>query len=540
MRKCVAFLSLGIVFGVHGVSLEEAIVSAYNNNVGWKASQAEKNAALEQYKHAEAAFLPTLDATFSAAREGNDVKSYNRREVEKSRLVLGNVIDNTGEVVPDLATVSAIPYKEQFYEHNRNVSKQTQTQMALQLNQNLFNSFKDVNNVRAKKNLVRAAFHKLKKAEQDLIVNVVKTYTEVWAERQKLLAHIKKEQNLKKLHESQEICLAAGMATPADVAEAESKYQTAVYERVDAETKVVEAEVKFRHITGLQADKKILIPNLNIKLPKDLNELEKIALRSNQEILHERFKNQSAENELDIAKGELGPKCDLKLQAGRTLNKPNDFYKRTSQNRYSAELSVTVPIFHMQNYANVGVYSEKAKQTKFAAEDKVLEIKKNCKIYWRTYKSAEASIKASSTAVKSAEITSESNLDQTNLGMKSNTEFLDAETSLLKARINLADSIKNKIDAAIQLFALTGNLDLRSMLITLQKNKGVLDPMEAAKAKGKIKKAKRAGKKISKEDWIKKLAEKREIAAQQKQSNKLNNKEEVTDQRGRVSGSVKP
>ena len=65
MRKCVAFLSLGIVFGVHGVSLEEAIVSAYNNNVGWKASQAEKNAALEQYKHAEAAFLPTLDATLA-------------------------------------------------------------------------------------------------------------------------------------------------------------------------------------------------------------------------------------------------------------------------------------------------------------------------------------------------------------------------------------------------------------------------------------------------------------------------------------------
>lgn len=537
MKKYVALLSFGLVFGVHGVDLEEAIVSAYNNNVGWKASQAEKNAALEQYKHAEAAFLPTLDATFSAAREGNDVKSYNRREIEKSRLVLGNVINNTGGVDPDLATVSAIPYKEQFYEHNRNVSKQTQTQMALQLNQNLFNSFKDVNNVKAKKNLFRAAFHKLKKAEQDLIVSVVITYTEVWAARQKLQAHIQKEQNLKKLHESQEVCLSAGMATPADVAEAEAKYQTAVYERVDAETKVVEAEVKFRHITGLEAGKKMFIPNLNLKLPKDLDELEKIALRSNQEILRERFSNQAAENELDIAKGELGPKCDLTLRAGRILNKPDSFYSRTSQNNYSAELSVKVPIFHMQNHANVGIYSEKAKQAKFVAEDKVLEIKKNCKIYWRAYKSAEASIKASSTAVKSAEITSESNLDQTNLGMKSNTEFLDAETSLLTARIHLADSIKNKIDAAIQLFALTGNLDLRSMLITLKKNKGVLDPMEVAKAK---RKARISRKKISKEEWVKKLAEKRELAAQKQRSDKLKNQEPVAGQRVRANRSVKP
>jgi outer membrane protein TolC len=412
--------------------------------------------------------------------------------------------------------------------------------MALQLSQNLFKSFVDVNNVKAKKNLFRAAFHKLKKAEQDLIVSAVMTYTEVWAARQKLQAHIQKEQNLKKLHESQEVCLSAGMATPADVAEAEAKYQTAVYERVDAETKVVEAEVKFRHITGLEADKRMFIPNLNIKLPKDLDELEKIALRSNQEILQERFSNQAAENELDVAKGELGPKCDLTLRAGRTLNKPDNFYGRDSRNNYSAELSVKVPIFHMQNYANVGIHSEKAKQAKFAAEDKVLEIKKNCKIYWRAYKSAEASIKASSTAVKSAEITSESNLDQTNLGMKSNTEFLDAETSLLTARINLANSIKNKIDAAIQLFALTGNLDLRSMLVTLKKNKGVLDPMAAAKAREKVRKARRSGEKISKEEWVKKLAEKRELAAQKQRLDKLKNQEKVADQRGRANRSVKP
>ena len=544
MKKYVALLSFGIVFGVHGVDLEEAIVSAYNNNIGWKASQAEKNAALEQYKHAEAAFLPTLDATFSAAREGNDVKSYNRKDIENWSFAEGVAMDPvTKEPRRDPATGQFIssgslsPYltREQVYEHGRDVSKKTQTQMALQLNQNLFNSFKDVNNVKSKKNLFRAAFHKLKKAEQDLIVEVVRTYTEVWAARQKLQAHIQKEQNLKKLHESQEVCLSAGMATPADVAEAESKYQTAVYERVEAETKVVEAEVKFRHMTGLQADQKMFIPSLNIKLPKDLDELEKVALRSNQEILQKRFSNQAAENELDIVKGELGPKCDLTLQAGRILNKPDNFYGRTSQNSYRAELSVKVPIFHMQNYANVGIYSEKAKQAKFAAEDKVLEIKKNCKTYWRTYKSAEASIKASSTAVKSAEITSESNLDQTNLGMKSNTEFLDAETSLLKARINLADSIKNKIDAAIQLFALTGNLDLRSMLVALKRNKGVLDPMEAAKAKGKARKAHRSGKKIPKEEWVKKLAEKKESVAQKRRSDKLKNQEKVADQRGRAN-----
>jgi len=494
MKKYFAVLSFGMVFGAYGVDLEEAVISSCSSNTLLESERANKRMADEQYKQAEAVFLPTLDASLSTSRVGNQIKESQYTFVEGTKPLVSS---------------------------SRGNNKQTNTQMSLQFNQNLFNSFQDVSNSEAKKNYARAAFHKLKKAEQDLIVNVVKTYTEVWAERQKLQAHIKKEENLKKLYESQEICLSAGMSTPADVAEAESKYQTAVYERVDAETKVVEAEAKFRQITGLNADQKMFIPNLDIKLPKDLSQLESIALKSNQEILQEKFTDAAALNDLDAAKGALGPKCNLKLEAGRSLNKTDrddqfgdigrqyNVSTHNSQNSYSAELSVTVPVFNMPNYANIGVYSERAKYAKFKALDKILEVKRNCQIYWRAYKSAEASIKASSTAVKSAEITSESNLDQANLGMKSNTEFLDVETSLLKARINLANSIKNKIDAMIELFALTGNLDLRSMLVTLKKNKGILDPVAAANAREKARRARRSGKRLSRKEWLRQLADKK-------------------------------
>lgn len=477
--------------------LEDAIVSAYHNNAAWKASQAEKNMSFKQYKHAEAVFLPTLDASLTASRVGYQENTNTDR-------FLNGEFYNSG--------------------FGRKGDKETRTKMALQLSQNLFNSFKDVNTMKSKRNQFRAAFHKLKKAEQELIVNVVKTYTAVWAERQKLQAHIKKEENLKKLYESQELCLSAGMATRADVAEAQSRYQTAVYERVDAETKVVQAEENFRYITGMHIGKQIFIPNLDLKLPSDLSKLEDIALKSNQEILQTAFAVRAAMNELDASKGDLGPKCNLELRAERNLSKTgkdfpeNNFLglptgynygTRTSKNVYTAELSVTVPIFHMQSYASIGIYNEKVKQAEFLAKDKVLEIRRNCQVYWRAYKSAEASIKANSTAVKSAEITSESNLDQTNLGMKSNTEFLDAETSLLTARINLANSIKNKIDTAMELFALTGNLDLHSILVALKKHKGILDPLATDQARKRIRQARRSGKNFSKKDWLKKLAEKR-------------------------------
>lgn len=490
MKKYLAILSFGVVFGVHGIDLEEAIVSACSSNTLLESERANKRMADEQYKQAEAQFLPTLDASLTASRTGNDQSGYNK----ETRFVP----DGHGAIIP-----------VEDYKHSHNVSKQTATQMGLRFHQNLFNSLRDVNNSKSKKNTARASFHRMKKAERDVIVNTVKAYTEVWAERQKLQAYMKKEENLKKLYESQEICLSAGMSTPSDVAEAESKYQNAVYERVDAETKVIEAEAKFRQITGLNADQKMFIPNLDIKLPKDLSQLESIALRSNQEILEEKFTAASAVNDLDVARGALGPKCDLNLEAGHDLNKTDKRYGRSSQNVYKAELSVTVPIFNMPNYANIGAHSERVKAAQFKSMDKVLEVKRKCQTTWRAYKSAEASIKASSTAVKSAEITSESNLDQANLGMKSNTEFLDAETSLLTARINLAKSIKNKVDAMMDLFALTGNLDLRSMLIILKKNKGVIDPVAAAKAREKARRARKSGRRLSKEEWLKQLAEKK-------------------------------
>lgn len=502
MKKYLTVLAFGVVFGAHGIDLEEAIVSACSSNTLLESERANKRMADEQYKQAEAMFLPTLSASLTASRIGTDKSGY-AKELKSLNVERGVGLVET-------------------YKHSRDVSKQTSTQMGLQFHQNLFNSLRDVNNSKAKKNTVRASFHRMKKAERDLIVNVVKTYTEVWAERQKLEAHIKKEENLKKLYESQDICLSAGMSTPADVAEAESKYQNAVYERVDAKTRVIEAEAKFRQITGLDADQKMFIPNLDIKLPKDLSQLESIALRSNQEILEEKFNAASAVNDLDVARGALGPKCDLKLEAGHNLNKTENRYGRSSQNIYSAELSVTVPIFNMPNYANIGAYSERAKAAQFKSMDKILEVKRKCRTSWRAYKSAEASIKASSTAVKSAEITSESNLDQANLGMKSNTEFLDAEASLLTARINLAKSIKNKVDAMMDLFALTGNLDLRSMLVTLRKNKGVIDPVAAAKAREKVRRAHKLGKRLSQKEWLKQLAEKKAHAQKTERSEPTN------------------
>ena len=83
MKKYLVLLSLGMFFYAEGkdvnseareVDLEEAVASAYNNNAGWKAEQAAKNAADAQYKQSKTVFLPTLDASLKASRVSSGPK----------------------------------------------------------------------------------------------------------------------------------------------------------------------------------------------------------------------------------------------------------------------------------------------------------------------------------------------------------------------------------------------------------------------------------------------------------------------------------
>ena len=159
MKKWVALLCFGVVFGVFGknyeapkaadskkaakdkavkenviLDLEEAIVSAYNNNAAWKARRAEKDMAYEQYKRAEAIFLPTLDASLTASRTGNESAGYNREtgyslkeETEKLNKEAKDMISSankTAETIVKEAKEEGEEIKQELIEEGKQQTKQ--------------------------------------------------------------------------------------------------------------------------------------------------------------------------------------------------------------------------------------------------------------------------------------------------------------------------------------------------------------------------------------------------------------------------------
>ncbi|MBR1734884.1 MAG: TolC family protein [Alphaproteobacteria bacterium] len=451
MKKLIFNSVLAITFSsfsAQAISLEEAIIAAFRNNKGWASSRTEKEKADTVFTQSKAAYLPSLSARITSNRSHLESRALSR--------------DNAGN-----------------YNTYDRKTKSTETSMQVDLTQNIFDGFYTTNSMLAAEHSNNAAFHKLKNEEQNLVLNVVNAYTEIWFTRKKLDALKKMVSNLENTLKAQQSSLEAGMSTPTDVAEADSKYQGAKYSMIDAETELMIAKSEFERLTGLEADENISLPNITFEFPESINKLIDNAMKSNSEINNAKQTEQAALKTLSAKQGQLFPSVDVSLSAIKQLSKSQvdgvREYPDSDPKRYSATLSVTIPIFNNNNgnntYSQIEIANQDALNARYKAKDTELKVKKDCVVNWNKYKSALAMIESSRSAVKSAELSSEGNIEETALGLKSNTDVWAKENNLLEARVNLAKSQKEKIIAAVTLLSLTGELTANSLISIINKTK---------------------------------------------------------------------
>ncbi|MDR0580631.1 MAG: TolC family protein, partial [Holosporaceae bacterium] len=373
--------------GIHAqteLTFEEAWGAALRNNNSWLASQTDERSAEEANTQAKLSFLPSVQGQVSSQRSRAENVSTG--------------VDVTGNTVTD-----------------RRTGKSTNTKMGITVSQNLFSGFSSINRAKAASSNEGAAHHKLKFEEQKLFIRVLDAYTSIWVGRQKVTALKKKEENLKKTADSKNSGMEAGIGTPAEVAQANANHQKAIYERIEAETELFTAESEFKKLTGLKADdRSISLPNIDFQLPESLDKLIAQAMAANHSIMAAKLEERTEYHNLNVAKGALSPSCDLELGVSRSLAKEK---YNNSANNYSAALQVNVPIFANSSssgnaYSTIAIANQRALKAKFTAEDTIQEIVKECIVQWNKYISALAMIKASRSAVKSAELSAQSNLEE--------------------------------------------------------------------------------------------------------------------------------
>lgn len=426
----------------YDITLDEAIIAASENDKEWASDKADEKSSQERYSMHKTMFLPSLEGFININRQKKDGK-------------------------------------DTAYE-NGDTSVDSTNQLGVRLRQNIFNGGSTFNNMKASRHESRAAVQKLKLKESQLVQKVIEAYVNVWFGLKRVEALKKKEENLHKTLVSQEASRDVGVSTTSEVAQANANYQRAKFERINAETELFAYESEFEKLTGMKAPKISELPNIDFGLPGSQDELLALALKNNSSIIAAKEQEQSALKTLDAHKGKLLPSCDVEVSAARNRNKEGypdgrDARLRSGSN-YSVGLTVTVPIFSNDQY-NGNTYSQielnhqAALKARFAAENAILEVRKECVINWNTYISANAMIQASRSAVTSAELSSASNIEETAMGMKSNTDVWVKENNLLDSRTDLANSQRQKFIAAVKILALAGQLSIKSMLIKIRNAK---------------------------------------------------------------------
>ncbi len=428
------------------ISLKDALIAAFNNNWGWKAGGTDEKAAEEQLTQSQIAFLPSVDGFLNRTRTTGERKAL---KDDTPRASSGD--------------------KTSLHDNSSNVG--------VRVSLNCFNGFQTVNQNKAAEFAARAAHLKVAVAEEELVLQVISAYVGIWSAREKVKALRKKEANLKKTLGSQNSSLEAGAGTASEVEQAQANYQRAVFERTNAETELFTMESEFEKLTSLKPDGEIVLPNIDFDIPNGSEELIALALKNNKKIKMAKANEQEADSELSVVKGRLSPTVNLTYQNSKRLDKNHDSTKnkdgelqdrrgsnskdRTMSRSWAIEVSV--PIFSNGTGSGttipaINIASERALKAKFTTEDTIADVKKECVVYWNNYISANALIQSSQSAVKSATISSESNLEETQLGLKSNTDVWVKENQLLESKVDYTDSQRRKFVTAVKLLELCGRL----------------------------------------------------------------------------------
>jgi outer membrane protein TolC len=415
------------------ISISEAIRSALNYNLKLFISRSEEQRAKEEHKRSGLAFFP-------------DVKAHLSTSVSKDNdhVWHGNM-SNDSELRP----------------HG--------TEVGVTIRQNIFSGFTNVNSMKAADFAAQAQKQKLKYDEQELIREVIEAYLNIWCSRQKVDAYKKREENIYKFYMARKSSYEVGTGTQVEIAEANSKYQRAVSDRINAETEQITAESQFVYLTGMSAIGKIDLPVLDAQLPNDLDAVIAIAKAFSPRILHSKLQEEAALKKLSATKGLLAPSCDLTLSANRSIQKyrNDDRDGDRYQKHLQASLSVTVPIFANDNgnntYSAIEIANQEALKSRFEAKNVITHVINECVVNWRTHISADARIQSNQAAVDSANKSSQANLEEEALGLKSNTEVWANENTLLEAKADLYKAQTEKILAYAKLQEMMGRLSLETI-----------------------------------------------------------------------------
>ena len=425
MKKIfVVFLFTIIIFNsAQAISLSDALLEAFKNNLELNAERENLNVSEEDFKISKSEFLPSLTISGSKSSE--------------------NTNKNTDRSGANSAATDVNP----------------KTQSVL-IEQKLFQGFAGIAGYEKNKIGLSLAQVKFLKKEQDILFKAIEAFTGLTLAKEKLEINLSNVNLSERQVETDRSRLERGQITLADVAQSESSLAESQAKLIESQNEVLTSKLEYEKVIGPLENIDNLNKNyeLNFEVPSSLNQAIEISKNNNPDLIISKLEYEQSEKDVTIAKSEFSPSATLSLESSKT-----DDLSATVDERDKETVKATIswPLFKGgKNFAELNRSKSLKNRKKLLFDYAHKSNDTDVASAWANLQSTESLLNSVKSQVKAAEIANEGISAEYESGLgRSTLDLIQSNTILLNSKISLANSERNYLLAKFNLLKSIGLLN---------------------------------------------------------------------------------
>ena len=401
-------------------SLLDSLQSAYLKNSKLNAERANMRASREEKREAISEFLPTV--TISGYRSSQDNTKGNNAD-------------------------SYLEPEEQ----------------SLLIEQKIFQGFSGVANLQKKRKGQKLGEFKLKKVEQEILLEAAKAHTELLLNRKKVNINLMNIDLLERQVETDQNRLERGEINLTDLAQSESSLAGATAALIAAQNDLVTSRTNFERIIGKKPTENIKeIKEINLNLPESLAAAYSISNSENPNFQIALLEYEQSKLDVTIASSELSPSATISYKIAEQDNISSTVQERTQE---TVTATATWRLFAGgSNAFNLRKFQEIKNQKELLLQDRKKTTETEVANAWSSYQSSKSVLDSIRSQVKAAEIANEGiTLEYESGRGRTTLEVIQSRSILLNSRINLASAEKNFLISQFNLLTAVGRLTAKQL-----------------------------------------------------------------------------
>tara|TARA_Y100000590_G_scaffold360704_1_gene417086 strand:- start:982 stop:2277 length:1296 start_codon:yes stop_codon:yes gene_type:complete len=423
MKKIVAFLIISLFFFNDGnaTNILQALSKSYKDNPKLNAERENLKISQDEISEAKSEFLPTITISGYLSDE-NTTRQKDRK---------GVISESDFE-----PSQQKILIEQSLYEGKSRYANLEKSNIGFEL-----------------------AKFKLKKIEQEILLESIKVYTNLVLSNKKVKINKKNVNLFERQVETEKSRLERGEIGLTDLAQSEASLAGAKAKLIEAENTLVSSKINYEKTIGNIENHRSLLNmgTFGYELPRSLSLANQISRKENPNINIAILELEQSKRDIVIARSELLPNAKLSFELRETQDISSTVDEK-DQEILKAEASW--PIYSGgKNTAGLNKSKRLKYQKELLLEDATKTNEAQVTNAWSKFQSSKSFLLSVKSQVKAAEIANEGiTLEYESGAGRTTLEVIQSNSILLDAKITLENSKRDLILSQYELLAAIGRL----------------------------------------------------------------------------------